>query len=191
MRIVKLVTTLKVIALWVSLPLLTPWATLHAADFIQLTSDGTLKRDPRFVDEGNDLVYCYDETPDLIRMMRMNMDDRKPKAVFEDSGNKHQLEPFYSPDKRYIVFTECTGNLTARLVIRDLEKKADVAITHSGRGGTRSPCFSPASNLVVYAFAETGPNNFGPSNLTVATKGKSRIRKGLAIGRHLRPMATD
>lgn len=128
-----------------------------AADLQQITTDGTNKRDPRFVDGGNAVVYCYDETPDLIRMMKIEIGDKQAEPVFADSGNKHHIEPRHSPDGKYVVFTECTGNLSARLVIRDLQQNKDAYITHSGRGGTRSPCFTPSSDLVVYAFAETGP----------------------------------
>ncbi|MGI9465984.1 MAG: DUF5050 domain-containing protein [Rubripirellula sp.] len=133
--------------------------SLLASEPVRLTDDGSLKRDPRFVNEGKELVYCYDEAPDLIRMMRIRLDEPTPKPMFDNSGDKHQLEPFFSPDGRYIVFTECTGNLSARLVIREQQSKKDAYITHSGRGGTRSPCFSPTSDLVVYAFAETGPQH--------------------------------
>ena len=127
------------------------------SDFEQVTFDGTLKRDPRFVEGGDAVIYCYDETPDLIRMMKINLGEDKAEPVFSDSGNKHHIEPRHSPDGNYVVFTECTGNLSARLVIRNLSENKDAYITHSGRGGTRSPCFAPTSDLVVYAFAETGP----------------------------------
>ncbi len=129
-----------------------------AAEVERLTDDGSLKRDPRFISEEK-VVYCYDETPDLIRMMQVTIGELAATPVHDDAGNKHQLEPSFSPDTRYVAFTECTGNLTARLVIRDKQQNKDVYITHSGRGGTRSPCFSPSSDLVVYAFAETGPQH--------------------------------
>ncbi|MEM7475076.1 MAG: hypothetical protein AAF483_08795 [Planctomycetota bacterium] len=122
----------------------------------RVTRDGTFKRDPRFLDAER-IVYCYDEAPDLIRMMRVSVEVGEPEVVFNDAGDKHHIEPCYSPNGRYVVFTECTGNLTAKLVLRDLETSKDAYITHKGRGGTRSPCFSPSSDLVVYAFAETGP----------------------------------
>ena len=103
------------------------WATtLTAAEPVRLTHDGTLKRDPRFVEEGQEIVYCYDEAPDLIRMMRIRLDESTPVPMFDNSGDKHQLEPFFSPDGRYIVFTECTGNLSARLVIREQQSNKGV-----------------------------------------------------------------
>ena len=130
---------------------------LDAADPARLTDDGVNKRDPQFVEHGRYLVYCVDDGPDLIRMLRMDMATRVTRPVFDDAGNKHQLEPSFSTDGRFVAFTECTGNLTARLVIRDLEQKKDAAVTHGGRGGTRSPVVSPDGKRVVYAFAETGP----------------------------------
>ena len=41
-------------------------ANVEATEPVRLTHDGSLKRDPRFADGGNELVYCYDEAPDLI-----------------------------------------------------------------------------------------------------------------------------
>lgn len=128
-----------------------------AAEPLRLTDDGINKRDLRFIDNGKTLVYCIDEGPDLVRMMQMNLDTREVKPVFDDAGNRHNLEPAFSPDGRFIAYTQCTGNLTARLVIHDRQQNTDAFVSHSGRGGTRSPTFSPDSRTVVYAFAETGP----------------------------------
>lgn len=142
---------------WFVIALVAVPFTVSAGDAIRLTDDGVNKRDPHFIENGQTLIFCVDDGPDLIRMMRMDMSTRQAVPVFDDSGNRHQLEPSFSPDGQFVAFTECTGNLTARLVIRNLQAKADAAITHSGRGGTRSPAFSPDSKHVVYAFAETGP----------------------------------
>jgi len=141
-----------------------------SAELIRLTEDGTNKRDPRFVDNGRTLIFCFDEGPDLIRMMRMDMQQREPKPVFEDAGNRHNLEPAFSPDGAFVAFTQCTGNLTARLVIRNQNSNAEAYVTHSGRGGTRSPVFSPDGKRVVYAFAETGPQQLW----SVDTAGKNK-----------------
>ena len=123
----------------------------------QLTKDGILKRDPYFVDGGKALLYGYDEQDDLVRVLRLDLETGKTEPFVPDVGDKHHIEPKLSPDGRFLSVTECTGNLTAKLVIRNLEERKDVYITHSGRGGTRSPVFTPDSKRVVYAFAETGP----------------------------------
>jgi tol-pal system beta propeller repeat protein TolB len=140
------------------------------AEVIRLTEDGTNKRDPRFINNGKTLIFCYDDGPDLIRMMRMDMAKRRPEPVFRDAGNRHNLEPSFSPDGKFVAFTQCTGNLTARLVIRNQETKAEAYITHRGRGGTRSPVFSPDGKRVIYAFAETGPQQLW----SVDTDGKNK-----------------
>lgn len=141
------------------------------AEPVRLTVDGTNKRDPRFIEGGEALIYCYDETPALIRMMRMKFPDGEPTPVFENAGDKHHLEPDVSRDGRFIAYTQCTGNLTARLVIRDQQEEKETYVTHAGRGGTRSPVFSPDGKLVVYAFAETGPQQLWSVN-TLGTEKK-------------------
>ena len=142
----------------------------NAGEAVRLTDDGVNKRDPRFIENGAKLIYCYDEGPDLVRMLQLRLDDRTVSPVFEDAGNRHNLEPAFSPDGRYVAYTQCTGNLTARLVIDNKAENNDVFITHAGRGGTRSPTFSPDSKTVVYAFAETGPQQLW----SVDTAGKNK-----------------
>ena len=132
-------------------------ASAFAAEPVQLTQDGSLKRDPRFVDGGRSVVYCYDETPALVRMMKLPLNDKVARPVFEDAADKHHYEPAFSPNGKWISFTACTGNLSGKLVIRNLESGEQADITHKGRGGTRSPAFSPDSQRVIYAFAEKGP----------------------------------
>lgn len=123
----------------------------------QLTNDGILKRDPHFVEGGRSLLFGYDEQDDLVRVLKLNLETGKAEPFVPDVGDKHHIEPKLSPEGKFLTVTECTGNLTAKLVIRNLETRKDVYITHSGRGGTRSPVFTPDSKRVVYAFAETGP----------------------------------
>jgi TolB protein len=124
----------------------------------QLTFDGTNKRDPSFINDGQSVVYSYDEKEDLVRAVRIEIDDLRagPTPLFDD-GPSHQLEIAFSSDGRYTAFNQCTGNLTGKLVIRDLEEKKDAEINHSGRGAYRTPVFTPDCTRVIYAFAETGP----------------------------------
>ena len=125
---------------------------------IRLTTDGTNKRDPLYINGGQEIMYSYDETRALIRLMVMDAKELKPRPMFEDA-NKHQLNAAMSPDGKYIAFNECTGNLTAHFVIRHRDPRKDAHGKHGGRGGYRSPVFSPDSKHVFYCFAESGPQH--------------------------------
>ena len=137
-----------------------------AAGEIKLTHDGNIKRDPLFIHEGKTLVYSYDQREDLIRAVQIPMDDLSsaPEPLFGEERS-HQTEIAFSPDGRYVSFDQCTGNLTGKLVIRDLESEKEVSISHSGRGAYRTPTFTPDGQRVIYAFAEKGPMQLWSVNL--------------------------
>lgn len=146
--------------------LLASSAALVHADETQLTFDGNNKRDPVFINNGETLVYCWDETEDHVRAVRVEMNDLEAEAIpLFGEERSHQTEIAFSSDGRYTAFSQCTGNLTGKLVIRDLEGKKDAEITHSGRGAYRTPIFTPDGTRVIYAFAETGPQQLWSVNL--------------------------
>lgn len=122
---------------------------------VRLTHDSRSKRDPVFIKAGNELVYGVDESPVQIRLMRLTMADRSVVPLHKDI-TRSELEPAFSPNGRYCAFTQNTGNLSMRLVIRDLQQDQEAEVTHPGRGGTRSPAFSPDNKRVLYSFAEDG-----------------------------------
>ena len=145
---------------------------------IRLTTDGTNKRDPLYIKGGQEIMYSYDETRALIRLMVMDAKELKPRPMFEDA-NKHQLNAAMSPDGKYIAFNECTGNLTAHFVIRHRDPRKDAHVKHGGRGGYRSPVFSPDSKHVFYCFAETGPQHIW--RVTLDGKNKKQITEGTGV----------
>ena len=153
------------------------------ADEERITFDGSNKRDPIFIAQGKTLVYCLDQTDDLIRAVSLDLSDpdSAPVPLFDDDRS-HQTELAYSPDERFVSFSECVGNLTGKLVIRDLGAKKDVIIKHSGRGAYRTPVFAVDGKRVIYAFAEKAPCNFGRCILKGGTKNKSRKLTGSVTG---------
>lgn len=148
-------------------------ASLLTAGFVTaqkpLTTDGTNKRDPVFIDGGASLVYGVDENNDLIRLWQVDMETLETKPFYE-SAIRHHVEVAFSKDGRYVSYTECTGNLTAHFVIKDLQEKKDYFVKHSGRGGTRSPAFAPDNSVVVYAFAEKGPQQLWSVDMEAKNK---------------------
>ena len=123
-----------------------------SAETIRLTHDGTNKRDPRYFEGGRKIMYSFDETRALLRLMVMDAEALKPEPMFNDA-NKHQLNAAMSPDGKHIAFNECTGNLTAHFVIRRRDDRKDSFVKHGGRGGYRSPVFTRDSKHVLYCFA--------------------------------------
>lgn len=125
----------------------------RASDVVRLTDDGRLKRDPVFIQRGDVLVYGVDEGTDKIRLMRMELEsgDARPLHV---TAPRSELEPAFSADGRYYALNHNTGNLSMKMIIRDTKGDADVDLAVKGRGGMRSPVFTPDSKHVVYCFAE-------------------------------------
>ena len=146
----------------------------------RLTFDGNNKRDPLFIQDGETLVYSYDEREDLIRAVRVDMADIEagPTPIF-DAGRSHQTEIAYSADGRWASYGECTGNLTGKLVIRDMEAKKQFEIKHGGRGAYRTPAFTPDGKRVIYAFAETGPMQLWSVDLEAKDKKQLTETEGL------------
>ena len=68
-----------------------------SAETIRLTHDGTNKRDPRYFEGGRKIMYSFDETRALLRLMVMDAEALKPEPMFNDA-NKHQLNAAMSPD---------------------------------------------------------------------------------------------
>jgi len=155
-------------------------ATAPAAEK-QLTFDGKGKRDPVFAKEGRELLYSVDTSPYYVQMVSLAMDTKgaEPVAIHEE-GQRHQMCMAFSSDERHIAFTQCTGNLAGRLVIRDQEAKKDFEIKHAGRGGYRAPTFSPDGQRVIYAFAETGPQQLWSVNIEASDKQQLTESEGIS-----------
>lgn len=165
----------------IAFAILTLLTFIAAAGEQRLTSDGSNKRDPLIIANGQTLIYCVDATDDLIRAYSLDLDDAsaEPIPLFDDD-RCHQTELAYSPDERFVSFSECTANLAGKLVIRDLGAKNDAVISHSGRGAYRTPVFTPDGQRVIYAFAEKGPMQLWSVNLEGKDKKQLTETEGLS-----------
>ena len=83
----------------------------------RLTTDGSNKRDPVFIDGGATLVYGVDENRDLIRLKQLDLDTLESKPYYE-SANRHHVEVAFSRDGRYF--------------LHRVHRKPDGSIRHQG-----------------------------------------------------------
>ena len=149
-----------------------------AAAEVRLTDDGSPKRDPVFIADGKDVVYSVDESEILIRLMRMNVETRK-SAPLRPQANKNEFETAFSSDERFWAITHNKSNLGMEMIIVDTKTGKEAKVTHSGRGGTRAPVFSPDDKRVIYCFAENGPQQIWSVN--TQAKDKKQLSDGQGI----------
>jgi TolB protein len=125
-----------------------------AAEPVQLTTDGRLKRDPHYIENGKAIAYVEQASPILMRIVRFDPQTKITKPLHQ-GASKSEFEPSFSTDGRYRAFVQSRGNLNLALVIRDMtaNKNAEVKPT-GGFCGFRSPCISPKNRRVIYSFAE-------------------------------------
>ena len=90
----------------------------------QLTHDGRVKRDPRFVDGGKSLVYVVEESPILICLVRMDLASGKTDRLFPQAPTS-QFEPSFSADDRFLAYVEFRGVTNVKLVLRDLRENRE------------------------------------------------------------------
>src|SRR5579871_3976865 len=119
----------------------------------RLTTDGRLKSDPVFIKNGEEIVYALQETPTLMSLMRLKLADRSVERFFPQATT-NEFEPGVSADGRYCAFVQSRGNLSLKLVIRDLKENRDSVFDPGGGfAGMRHPSIAPDNSRVIFSIA--------------------------------------
>lgn len=135
------------------------WALLGTSMLISaerpLTTDGRLKDSPAFSDpSGEELVYVVQETPQLMRAMRLQVAEGTVTPLNPD-WSKNEFEPAFSRDGTWLATVQSRGNLSMALVIRPVPRGREVELPpEGGFCGFRSPTFTPDGKQVYYSFAD-------------------------------------
>jgi TolB protein len=126
-----------------------------AGESVRLTHDGRLKRDPRFVHGGEQIVYSVVESPTIMRLVRLEVASGKITRLYPQAATS-QFESSFSPDERYHAFVEFRGVTNVKLVIRDTRDNRDVIFDPgSDRAHLGNPCLDPRGGRVVFSLPRT------------------------------------
>ena len=142
----------------------------QAGEPVRLTHDNLFKRDPVFINQGEELVYVVLSRPEQLQIMRMKLVDGVAEPLHKDE-TRSELEPAFSRDGRHYAFLQSLAAASVGMVIRDFQGKEDVNIPPPpGFSGMRSPAFSPDGTRLIYAFAENSRQQIFSVNMKGADR---------------------
>ena len=131
---------------------------------VRLTTDGTLKLSPVFVDNGNEVVFATHEAPNLVAIVRLKLSDGSRRRMHPTVVN-HQFDPAFSRDGRFHAYARSSTSPQMVLVIQDLrDKKESVFRPRESRATVRNPSFAPDGSRVVFSLSDVGGHQINSVN---------------------------
>ena len=91
---------------------------------VRLTTDGTLKLAPVFINNGDEVVFATHEIPNLVSIVGLRLSDHSRRRLHPTVVN-HQFDPAFSRDGRYHAFGRSATSPQMVLVIQDTQEKKD------------------------------------------------------------------
>jgi Tol biopolymer transport system component len=125
---------------------------ITAADELQqLTHDGRLKRDPIFIDGGEQIVYAAQHDSPQLVLRRLNLSDGRSERFHPESALP-EFRACYSTDQAAHSFLQMTGNDVLQLKVGLPHKQQTVSI-QSSKTTVWHGTITPNGKEVVYAAA--------------------------------------
>jgi TolB protein len=122
----------------------------------RLTADGGWKLAPCFDPDGRSIVYCAHQKPNLVSLVRLNLDDGSRTTVFP-SMTDHQFDPAFSRDGRLLVFSMSSGSPQLVLVVHNLRDRTEAQFRPlDSRATARSARFTPDGRRIVFTLSDAG-----------------------------------
>ncbi len=140
-------------------------ASAGAQEPVRLTTDGTLKLAPVFVNKGDDVVFASHESANLVAIVRLKLSDASRHRLHPTVVN-HQFDPAFSRDGRFHAYARSATAPQTVLVIEDLaEKKESVFRPRESRATVRNPSFAPDGSRVVFSLSDVGGHQINSVNM--------------------------
>ncbi len=141
----------------------------RAAEPVRITTDGTLKLAPVFINNGEEIAFATHEAPDQVALVRLRLKDGTRERIHPEVKS-HQFDPAYSRDGRWHAFSLSALGPQTVLVIQDLKEKKEVRFRpRESRATVRNPVFTPDGSHVTFSMSDIG----GHQIATVDLEGKN------------------
>jgi Tol biopolymer transport system component len=114
----------------------------------RLTTDGQLKRDPIFVNEGEEIVYSVEHTTPRLILNRLRLADGVVTRLHPEASLP-ELKPSFSRDEKIYTFLAMTGNDHLTLRVRGVSSR-QVRILKSSGTVVWNAAITPDGKQVVY-----------------------------------------
>jgi Tol biopolymer transport system component len=136
----------------------------RADEPVRLTTDGTLKLGPVFVDKGDEVAFASHEAPNLVAIVRLKLSDGSRRRMHPSVVN-HQFDPAFSRDGRFHAYARSATAPQTVLVIQKLDdKKESVFRPRESRATARNPTFAADGSRVVFSLSDVGGHQINSVN---------------------------
>ena len=130
----------------------------------RLTTDGTLKLAPVFINNGDEVVFATHEIPNLVSIVGLRLSDHSRRRLHPTVVN-HQFDPAFSRDGRYHAFGRSATSPQMVLVIQDTQEKKDGCLPTAGITRDRAnPSFAPDGSRIVFSLSDIGGHQIASVN---------------------------
>jgi TolB protein len=137
---------------------------VSAAEPSRLTTDGTLKLGPVYLNHGDEVAFATHETPNLVSIVCVKMSDGSRRRLHPTTVN-HQFDPAFSRDGRYHAFGKSSTSPQMVLVIQDTQEKKEVTFRpRESRATARNPSIAPDGSRIVFSLSDIGGHQIASVN---------------------------